>query len=215
MRFSNEEMIEALITLRQKMEPGYGFMIAYLAMVPAIAFYFAIGFTGKVYFITLFLPPLIIGFAARFVGQTYLFMHLFPIAVLGTFVYFFGCFILGLDIIYYLASPIAFLVTYMAAKKKLAQVHIWALDQEAMEKIDARLKKNQDPSLKCFATLGIYRKIYIYWSWSASILSILVAGFFLYQYQQQTYTNEQYIIIAYFTYSVISSERLSCFLSCS
>ncbi|GAB4196045.1 MAG: hypothetical protein Tsb002_29100 [Wenzhouxiangellaceae bacterium] len=136
MRFSDEEMANSLIELKKNASPAYGFFAALFALIPAISMYFLFAHMGGALYIMLAIPPAIVGLAARFVGRCYKVKHRLPVGFLGAVVHLVGCYLLQLNPILYLMTPVAFAISVNVSKVKLERVHIWALNQEELGKLN-------------------------------------------------------------------------------
>ncbi|ALO42768.1 hypothetical protein PP2015_2271 [Pseudoalteromonas phenolica] len=144
LRFSEDEMVSALIALRENEKPVYGFFAAFFALIPAVSMYFLFADMGGALYVMFAIPPAMVGFAARFVGRSYKFKHRLPVGFLGVFAHLVGCYLLSLNPFLYLMAPVAFVISASVAKVKLERVHIWALDQEEMGKINTNKQLNRD-----------------------------------------------------------------------
>lgn len=137
-------MISALIDLKKNAKPIYGLLAAIFALLPGTAMYFFFAEMGGILYVMLAIPPAIVGFTARFVGRCYTFKHRLPVGLVGAVVHLIGCFLLQLNPFIYLMTPVAFVIALTVAKVKLERVHIWALDQEQLGKLNTNNPSQAD-----------------------------------------------------------------------
>ncbi|WP_152614540.1 hypothetical protein [Pseudoalteromonas luteoviolacea] len=142
MRFSEKEMISALIELKENEKTCLWLLCCIFFFDPAVSMYFLFAEIGGALFIMLAIPPAVVGFAARFVGRSYKLKHRLPVGCLGALVHLVGCYLLSFNPFIYLMAPVAFVISASVAKVKLERVHIWALDQEELGKINTNKPLN-------------------------------------------------------------------------
>jgi uncharacterized membrane protein HdeD (DUF308 family) len=131
LRFSKEEMLEALDEINKNQKPLLAFLAALVGAVPAIALYFFFAQMGGVLYVMLAIPPALVGVFARFVGRTYKAKHRISVGFIGALVHVIGCVLLEFNPLIYVLTPVAFGIAMVVSKIKLERVHEWALDQEA------------------------------------------------------------------------------------
>ena len=144
MRFSQEEMLEALDEINKKQKPLLAFFAALVGAIPAVALYFFFAQIGGVLYVMLAIPPAIVGLFARFVGRTYKAKHRVSVGAVGVLVHIIGCVLLEFNPLIYLLTPVAFGVAMVVAKIKLERVHEWALDQESTGLLNTDKKVKAD-----------------------------------------------------------------------
>jgi hypothetical protein len=144
LRFSQEEMLEALDEINKNQKPLLAFFAALVGAVPAIVLYFFFAQMGGVLYIMLALPPALVGLFARFVGRTYKAKHRISVGFVGALVHVIGCVLLEFNPLIYLLTPVAFGIAMVVSKIKLDRVHEWALDQEETGLLNTNKQINKD-----------------------------------------------------------------------
>ena len=144
MRFSKQEMQEALNEISQNEKPLMAIVGALIGAVPAIAMYYYFSKMGGVLSVMLAIPPFIVGIFSRFMGCTYRFKHRVPAGIVGAIVHVIGCLLLGFNPLVYLLTPVAFAIDLITAKIKLAAVHEWAIDQKNFGILDKEPPSESD-----------------------------------------------------------------------
>ncbi|MEM7422051.1 MAG: hypothetical protein AAF364_20415 [Pseudomonadota bacterium] len=138
MRFTDEEMIAALQELNAKQKPMQGLFGAIIGAFVGFVFYLFISQMGAAIIIMLAVPPASIGLFARFTGQMYSLKYRLPVGAIGALLHIFGCYMLGLTPLAYILTPVAFIIAVTLSKVKLERVHIWAISQEEIGKLNAK-----------------------------------------------------------------------------
>lgn len=136
MRFSKQEMQEALKEINQNEKPLMTIIGALIGVVPAIIMYYYFSKMGGVLFLMLAIPPFIVGMFSRVLGCAYKLKYRIPVGVIGACIHIFGCWYLGLSPLVYLLAPVAFTIALMISKVKLSPVHEWAIDQDQYGRLD-------------------------------------------------------------------------------
>ena len=137
-KYSLGEMQVALIQLNARANPTLAFCGALAGFLPAIVVYWVMVHMGGIYDEFLLIPPFIIGFTARYVGRCYKTKHRIPAATLGIIGHLIGCYLLELNLVYYILTPVAFAAVMITARTPLHEIHELALVQEDM----GRLRNN-------------------------------------------------------------------------
>ncbi|RVT48176.1 hypothetical protein EMM73_02470 [Rheinheimera sediminis] len=137
MRYSNEEMENALAEINRNQKPVLAFIASLIGAVPAMGMYFFFAQMGGVLYLMLALPPAFVGLFARFVGRTYKAKHRISVGIVGALVHVAGCLLLQFNPLIYLLAPVAFFIAMSVAKIKLKHIHGLAIIQANLGKLSA------------------------------------------------------------------------------
>lgn len=135
MKYSLEEMEEALKQLDANAKPMLGLTGALIGFMPAIAVLWVMAHMQLILIVMLAIPPFIIGYFAKFLGRCYRAKHRLAAATLGAICHVIGCYLLGISILFYILTPVAFAVAMVTAKIKLQDIHELAFIQKDLGKI--------------------------------------------------------------------------------
>ena len=141
MRYTQDEMRRAYLEIEQNAKPSHALIAGIIGAVPAIAFYAFISLDAYVAIVFLAIPAAIIGLFARFVGRTYRLKHRLPIGAIAALIHVFGCYMIGLHILSYVLTPVAFAIAVTLSSIKLEDIHHMAITQieAGILKLDSNL----------------------------------------------------------------------------
>ena len=136
MRYSKEEMEAALQKLNQKQKPVFGLLGALIGAFVGFVIYMLIAEMGGAIILMLAVPPAAVGFFARFTGQMFKLKYRLPVGIIGGVLHIIGCYMLGLNPLFYLFTPVAFGIAITLSKITLERIHVLAITQQEMGKLN-------------------------------------------------------------------------------